>query len=276
MSYLKTEVYGLKADDLSVSLVCYSAGTSKEIPFNEKRKAVLIIPGGGYSFCSDREAEPLAFSFLAKGFNAFVLFYSLKEKSKWPAPLIDASLAVKFIKDNAEEFRIDPDYIFAIGFSAGGHLAGALGTMWHEKEIYDAIDMPYGYNKVRGVILAYPVIDAGRYAHRGSIDNITGMDHSENASEDTLDAVSIHKHVDGRTVPMFVWHTATDTTVPVQNSLLLCHALADNKIPFELRVYPEGGHGFSLATDVVCSGVRTEDPYVAGWFEDSVRFIKKL
>ena len=160
MSYLKTEVFGLRPDDPDVNLVCYSAGTSKEIPFNEKRKAVLIIPGGGYSFCSDREAEPLAFSFLAKGFNTFVLFYSIKERSKWPSPLIDASLAVKFIKDNAEKYHVDPEYVFAIGFSAGGHLAGALATMWHEKTIYDNIDMPYGYNKVRGAILAYPVIDA--------------------------------------------------------------------------------------------------------------------
>ena len=215
-------------------------------------------------------------AFAARGFNVFVLFYSLGERAKWPNPLIDASLAVKFIKENAEKFQIDPEFIYAIGFSAGGHLAGALGTMWHEKYVYDAIDMPYGFNKIRAVALAYPVIDAGKYAHRGSIDNILGMNGSENADTDLLDSVSVQKHVDERTLPMFVWHTAPDTTVPVQNSLMLCHALADNKIPFELHVYPEGGHGLSLANDIVCSGVRREEPYVARWIEDAVTFFKKI
>ena len=276
MSYLKTEVYDLRADVPDVKLVCYCAGRSKELPFNEKRKAILVIPGGGYHFCSDREAEPMALSYVAKGFNAFVLFYSLKERAKFPEPLIDASLAVKFIKDHADEFCIDPEYVFAIGFSAGGHLAGALGTMWHEKCIYDAIDMPFGYNKVRGAVLAYAVIDGGKYAHRGSIDNALGMEHSENADENLISDISIQNHVDERTVPMFLWHTATDTTVPVQNSLLLAKELADNGVRFELHVYPEGGHGFSLANDVVCSGVRHEDPYVARWFDDSVHFLKSL
>lgn len=276
MNYLKTEEFAIRPDNDGVRLVSYIAPQSREIPFNEKRRAILIIPGGGYSFCSDREGDPMALAFAARGFNAFVLFYSLGEKAKWPSPLIDASLAVKFIRDNAEKFKIDADKIFTIGFSAGGHLAGALATMWHESYVYSAIDMPYGYNKVNGAVLAYPVIDAGKYAHRGSIDNIVGMKNSENADSVVLDAVSVHKHVDERTCPMFVWHTTPDTTVPVQNSLMLCQNLADNKIPFELHVYPEGGHGLSLANDIVCTGVRREEPYVARWFEDAVTFLKKL
>jgi len=262
----------LRQNDNDVRLRCFVSMTAREMPFNEKRKAILIFPGGAYSYCSERESEAVAMPFIARGFNAFVLYYSVKEKSKFPAPLIDASLAVKYMKDNAEELHIDPDYIFAIGFSAGGHLAGALATMWHEKCIYDQIDMPYGYNKVRGAILCYAVITAGKYAHRGSIDNILGMKDSQNADEALLDSVSIEKHVDKNTVPMFVWHTAPDTTVPVQNSLMLCHALADNGIPFELQVYPEGGHGVSIATDAV----NARNDYIARWVDDACRFINKL
>ncbi len=262
----------LRPDDKDIKLVCYVSKATPDVPFNGKRKAILICPGGAYSYCSERESEAVAMPFIARGFNAFVLYYSVKEKSKFPAPLIDASLAVKCMKDNAEEFHIDPDYIFVIGFSAGGHLAGALGTMWHEKCVYDAIDMPYGYNKVRGAILCYAVITAGKYAHRGSIDNILGMQGSENADAALLDSVSIEKHVDENTVPMFVWHTSTDKCVPVQNSLMLCQALADNGIPFELEVYPEGEHGLSIATEIV----GTKNAYISRWVDDACRFINKL
>ena len=269
---MTSNTYYLRPDDNDVRLVSYVSMTAREMPFNEKRKALLICPGGAYSYCSERESEAVAMPFIARGFNAFVLYYSVKEKSKFPTPLIDASLAVKFIKDHADEFHIDPDYIFVIGFSAGGHLAGALGTMWHDKCVYDAIDMPYGYNKVRGAILSYAVITAGKYAHRGSIDNILAMNHSENADQALLDSVSIEKRVDKDTVPMFVWHTAPDTTVPVQNSLMLCQALADNGIPFELHVYPTGGHGISLATDVVGS----PNAIASRWVDDAFRFVNSL
>ena len=103
-----------------------------------KRSAILIIPGGGYGMCAPREGEPIAMAFLSHGFNAFVLNYSAGHKA-FPAHLIEASMAVKHIRDNAEEYRIDPDKVFVVGFSAGGHLAASLGTMWDRQEIYDAV-----------------------------------------------------------------------------------------------------------------------------------------
>lgn len=274
MSYLNPEVFSLREDDENVKLVSYCAGNARELPFNEKRKAILIIPGGAYAYCSEREAEPMALAFMARGYNAFVLYYSVGKNAKYPRPLIDASRAVKLIKDNAEKFHIDPDYIFAIGFSAGGHLAGMLSTMWHRKCVYDEIDMPFGYNKIRGAVLCYAVISGGKYAHRGSIDNLLGMEHSENADPAAIDDISIEKNVDENTVPMFLWHTVPDTTVPVQNSLLLAKELADNKIPFEMRIYPDGWHGLSLCNELV--GVKADFTYVQRWIDDAFRFLDKL
>ena len=274
MAFMEPEIINLRPENPEVKLVCYCAGRSKELPFNEKRKAILIIPGGAYRFCSDREGEPMAMAFLSRGYNAFVLYYSVASHAKYPNPLIDASRAVKIIKDNAEKFCIDPDFVFTIGFSAGGHLAGMLATMWHRKCVYDEIDMPYGYNKVRGAVLCYAVITGGKYAHRGSIDNLLGMEHSENADPAVLDDISIEKHVDERTVPMFLWHTVPDTTVPVQNSLLLAKELADNKIPFEMRIYPDGWHGLSLANETV--GVKADFTYVQRWIDDAFRFLDSL
>ena len=124
----KVETYSLLEDRPLAKLIAYTAGTSDQLPRNEKRKAVLIIPGGAYWMLGDAEADPVAHFFLSEGFNAFVLRYSVGRgvDSVWPKPLMEASAAMKFIRDHAEEFHIDPDYVFVIGFSAGGHLAGNL------------------------------------------------------------------------------------------------------------------------------------------------------
>lgn len=100
---------------------------------NPVRDAMLVIPGGGYGcVCSDREGEPIALAFVARGMNAFVLHYTVKPPHKYSA-LAEASLAVAHIKENAEEYSINPERVFVSGFSAGGHLAGSLGTLWHDK-----------------------------------------------------------------------------------------------------------------------------------------------
>ena len=129
------------------------------------RKAILVIPGGGYAgVCSEREGEPIALAFMPYGYNAFVLHYSVGRTKKFPAQLIEASLAMKHIKDNAEEYGIDKDEVYAVGFSAGGHLCATLGVMWNKKEIYDVADMEYGYNKPKGVMqdLTLPLHTAPR------------------------------------------------------------------------------------------------------------------
>ena len=101
------------------------------------RNAILVLPGGGYAgVCNEREGEPIAMAFMPYGYNAFVLHYSVGKKP-FPIQLIQASKAIKHIRDNAELYNINPDKVFIVGFSAGGHLAATLGTMWDKKEIYD-------------------------------------------------------------------------------------------------------------------------------------------
>ena len=126
-------------NDENAYLDCYVADKKE----NYTRKAILIIPGGGYGMVSDREGEPIAMAFMPYGYNAFVLNYSCK-KFPFPTHLIQASKAMKHIKDNAEEYGIDAENVFVVGFSAGGHLAGSLATMWNNEEIYKEIDMPFG------------------------------------------------------------------------------------------------------------------------------------
>ena len=261
--------YSLLADRPMAELTAYIAAPSPEMPFNAKRKAILIIPGGAYWMNSDTEADPIAHYYLSMGFNAFTLRYSTGRgvDSVWPKPLLEASEAMKFIRDHAEEFHIDPDYVFAAGFSAGGHLCAALGSLWDNDEIEKALGMEKGYNRPTGTILSYPVISGlDPYAHRGSFNNILGKARDD---EDARKSVSLELLVSEKTVPAFIWATATDSVVPVQNTILYATALADHNIPYELHIYPRGWHGSSTANHIV------KFPYteVSKWMSDSVRWM---
>ncbi len=271
-NHMKIETYTLDAEKPYVTLTAYVAGTSKEIPFNEKRKAILVIPGGGYEFCSDREGEPIALAYVTAGFNAFVLTYSVTGhgNARWPIPLTDASVAMKFIRDHAEEFHIDPDYVFVVGFSAGGHLACSLGTIWDNDEIEAKLGMEKGYNRPTGMILSYPVISGLEYAHRGSFNQILG---ERKDDEDARRELSLELRVSEKTVPAFIWTTATDTVVPPQNSILFAEALADAGTPFEMHVYPHGYHGASLGTPIVGWGRPTA---LCAWLNDSIRWMNSI
>ena len=131
-----------------------------------KRPAMLVIPGGGYScVCSDREGEPIALAFTARGMNAFVLHYTVKPADPYK-PLSDASLAMKWIREHAEELSVIPEKIYVVGFSAGGHLAATLGTMWNDEHLNEMTGIKFGVNRPAGMILCYPVISAS--GHPGS------------------------------------------------------------------------------------------------------------
>jgi len=228
-----------------------------------KRPAVLVLPGGGYAFTSPREAEPIALQFNEAGYHAFVLDYSVAP-AKHPQPLLDASRAMCIIRENAEEWGIYPDKIAVCGFSAGGHLAASLGVHWDKKYLGNVEGIEIGKNRPDALILCYPVITSGRYAHRGSFKNLLG----ENPDSDLLYEMSLEHHVSEKTPPAFIWHTFADAGVPVENSLLFAQALREKNIPFELHIYPEGVHGLSLATEETANG-RSDlvSPHVAGWIK---------
>lgn len=236
------------------------------------RNAILVIPGGGYgSVCSDREGEPIGMAFMAHGYNAFVLHYSVMKKP-FPSHLIQASIAMKHIKDHAEEYNIDPDKVFTVGFSAGGHLAASLGTMWDNSEIYDAIDMPFGYNKPNGMMLIYPVISAK--FHDFTFNNLL-LD--ENPPKEMLEVVSIENNVSENSSPAFIVHTSNDQTVDVRNSLALARAFADKKIKFELHIYPDAPHGVALGNEITrCDREKWCDASIAKWVENAVYWANHL
>ena len=229
---------------LGATLREYILDNSPEIDINRKRPAVLVCPGGGYSMVSDREAEPVAMKFLSNGYSAFVLTYSV-EPIGYPTQLLQAAKSIAYIRENAEEYNIHNDKILVCGFSAGGHLAANIGTLWEDEIIKKELGLKRGECKPNGMILAYPVITCDEKGHKGSFDNLVGA-----GDKSLYQKLSAEKQVSKNTPPAFIWHTFNDGTVPVENSLLFAAALAENNIPFELHIFSDGVHGLSLCTEV--------------------------
>ena len=270
--FLKDVFDGINTD---ATLTTYVRSTSDAIEPDRKRASVLICPGGGYGMVSDRENEPIALAFVALGYNAFVLRYSTADLNdeKYPTQLLESSAALAYIRRNSEKYHVKVDSIAVCGFSAGGHMAAMLGNLWNEKVVTERLNIEFGENKPNGMILSYPVITGGDFAHRGSFEKLLG----ENPDKDILVKCSLENSVGEQTPPAFIWHTVTDKSVLVENSFLLASALKKANIPFELHIYPDGPHGLSLGTRETISPVTDRfNPHVSSWIDLCDKWIAKF
>ena len=231
--------------------------------------AIIIFPGGGYHHLSlENEGSKIAEFYNAQGFNAFVVTYRLAPYNH-PAMLYDALRAIRTVRYNAEKFNVNPDRIAVMGFSAGGHLASSLYTHYDfEVEVKDEIDKVSA--RPDAAILCYGVLSlSSKYAHIGSRNNLL----SDYSGEDYMrlsEFLSAEKQVTEDTPPAFLWHTAADPVVPVSNSIDMAKALSEKKIPFELHIYPTGGHGMGLAHQK--PHVTSWAPLSAAWLKDELGF----
>lgn len=243
---------------------------SPQIDPNGKHKAVLILPGGGYSYCSDREAEPIALSLIAKGISAFILRYSVAPH-QYPTQVLEAMAAMSYIRQHAEAYAIDPEAISVLGFSAGGHVAASLAAKWNLNHLTSPLGIEPEECKPNKLLLSYPVITMKEYTHAGSKRNLLG----EDASEAFVEENSIETQVTSMFPPTFIWSTATDQSVPIENTLFLVQALRKNGIPFEVHIYPQGVHGLSLANHLTAKPNQPQyiEPGVESWFDHLLHFI---
>lgn len=266
------EKLGVDNDGYQATMSLYLPVNSYEIDPNRRRPTVVICPGGAYWYTSDREAEPIALKFAAADFNAVVLRYSI-ENARFPAALLELSYAVSMLRENAEEWNVDTQKIVVLGFSAGGHLAANFGTLWNRDIVKKALGHKGDENKPNGMILCYPVINSGKYAHRDTFLNFLG----EKANDkELLELVSPEKQVNEDTPPAFIWHTFEDNAVPVENSLLMAQALTEKKISTELHIFPKGRHGLSLANEAVYGNYTGEASECQVWADMAIRWIKNL
>ncbi|MCR4763995.1 MAG: alpha/beta hydrolase [Lachnospiraceae bacterium] len=238
----------------------------------DRRPLVLICPGGGYEYTSDREAEPIALALLAQGFHAAVLRYSCAPAVD-PAARTELGQAVALVRGHAEEWHVDPDRIVLWGASAGGHLACHYACTWAD-ELPEITGKSARELAIGGLMLAYPVITSGPFAHQGSFENLLGEKASD---EEARRQVSLEFRVNRHVPKTFIWHTWPDDCVPVENSLLLANALKEQGIGLELHIFPEGGHGLSLADERTKSPGGSEiEPCCQPWIDLATAWLKRL
>lgn len=230
--------------DEPARLTAYIPESFPDLGVDRRRPALIVCPGGGYQHLSNREGEPVALRFAGLGYAVFILYYSLPPLVHWPIPQRQLLAAIDYVRSNAERYHISA--VIPLGFSAGGHLAACAATMWNKPEVYRPLKKKSAAFRPDGAVLCYPVITSGEFAHHDSFRNLLGERYDE-----LRETVSIEKRITRRTPPMFLWHTADDTTVPVENSILLDKALEARGVEHELRLYPHGSHGQSLADRTV-------------------------
>ncbi len=289
-----TETIQLYQDRNDATLTAYILEDSFELLNGKTRPGILICPGGGYLSCTDREAEPVAIRFASMGYHAFVLRYStygegktglpdlskplpVKMSCQYPNPMLEIAASMLILHERAENWHLDPEKIVVCGFSAGAHNAAMFATNWHadlisdhfheEKEKFRPAAAIFGY-MLSDYLYMKEVTQAGdpKDAMFHAISN-TAFLGSSHPDDDILKKVSPARNVTENMPATFLWATAADEQVPVQNTIRMAHALADHKIPFELHIFEEGPHALSLADQSSAQARSQIYPDAAKWTE---------
>ena len=237
----------------------------------QRRPAVLICPGGGYGMCSQREAEPIALQYVKEGYNVFILCYSVAPH-RFPQALREVAASMELIHQNAGQWNCDETKIAIMGFSAGGHLAAHYSNAYDWPEVREVFP---DSKPVNVSILCYPVICAEPgITHGGSFQNLLGQ---FPLSPELTERFSCNRMVSEKTPPAFLWHTAEDNAVPVQNSLLYAGALTEHKVPFELHIFPFGYHGMATCTrETIAGDITPGMAHTQTWIDESCRWLKLM
>ena len=231
------------------------------------RPCMLVLPGGGYAVVVPPEGELVAKRFNELGYNCFVMTYTTNQLMREPVmdqAMRDLARAVRFVRRNAEEYRIDPAQVYICGFSAAGHVCASVCDYWDE--INDTNPDYAGIScRPDAAILSYPVITSGEYAHQDSFRFLLGADIYDRNDEEALallDRYSLEKHVKATNPPCFIWQTETDNLVPVKNSYLYAEALEKAGVRYEHKTFPDGLHGLSIPNEDWAQG-RHGEPFTA-------------
>lgn len=299
---MKIETFKIYENREDVTLTGYIVDDSPELLNGKNRPALLICPGGGYFTCSDREAEPIALRFAAMGYHAFVLRYSVYMEGKrdfpdlsrkitpkpwvqYPAPVLEIGRAMLLIREHAGEWLVDTDRIALCGFSAGAHNAAMFAAKWHTPMVADALGGAAEQYRPAALILGYPLTDyvymdetvKGRTPMDAVFFNSSNTAYLGTARPDRalLEEVSPARNVTEHMPPTYLWATVEDTLVPVQHSIRMAHALADQGIPFEMHIFENGPHGLSLSDQASAQAKSQIMPDAAKWVPLAEEWLRK-
>lgn len=260
-----------------------------EISFGQTRTfpGLIICPGGAYLIHATKEAEPIAVEFMARGYDCFILKYSTvfdrhhpENKPDWalryPVPVLELLEAIHFIREHAEEWHVNPDALFAMGFSAGAHVCASAGTRWNDPALLSQLNFVPRKDelKLQGMVLGYPMLAA----NEPQFDSSVSLEDQKNVSmvlwgtehpEDQRNSVQLSRFVTRQTVPAFLWHSIDDDVVDPKNSLEFMQRMMEHQADCELHLFREGGHGLGLApgNPIVSQWV----PLAANWMDSQLK-----
>lgn len=303
------------SEERNVTLVTYLLSDSRELQPGIKRPFIVVCPGGGYCFLSDREAELIALQYNAAGFHAAVLSYGINEYAIMPGPFCDLAKAVAYIKEHAEEWFVDENQVFVSGFSAGGHVAAGLSVFWNCPDIIPGYENNRELIRPAGCILGYPVLDlfcTSKHLDIGiphgaipeevefaqkhpkmPLDKIFVMDKKEDRYMIDFEAAmnaymfdgeytkeqeaqySLPRHISKDTPPAFLWHGGNDGLIFPENSLLYARGLQEKGISYELHIFGTGDHGLALANHLTSNQPAELVNDCSGWISLAIAWINR-
>lgn len=301
---MKIEKFNLDKQNLDVTLTAYLLDDSPEMLNGKPRPGIIICPGGGFFNCSDREAEPVAMYLVNLGYDAFVLRYTtyfsgslqMPDLSKplpvntekiYPKQIRELGQAMLLVRKNAKKWKVDPNKVGICGFSAGGHVAALYATRFNEPVLKNYFQVDSKYLRPAVVVIGYALTDYHFLDNTVRKMKSRPMDYNfmkasnvaylgtEFPSYSLEEKVSPVNHVDSDTPPFFIWATATDPLVSPIHSLKMAKALAENKIPYEIHLFGEGGHGLSLASQATAQSKTQIEPIVSVWTELCSKWLEK-
>lgn len=209
----------------------------------ETRPLVVVLPGGGYMYCSEREGEPVALSLFTRGFHTVVLNYHCGEESEYPLPLVDLAKGIRYLKEHREELLLDGDRIALLGFSAGGHLAALYASLWFREEFQEALGMKGEDLAVQALLCGYPVANLRSFCRRvGSDPEMPELGRMITSYDEKKDPMAlIHKEMP----PTFIFATGEDKIIPEEETLAYARALAREGVDLEYHLFSRGPHGLA-------------------------------
>lgn len=292
------EQHALWADDVTEEYpATYTAYLAEPVParHDHLRPAVIICGGGSFTSISPHEQEPVAFEFLNRGFQAFVLNYVTSSTGdvSFPHPEADLAKMVACVRVNAKEWHVDPERVVVVGFSAGGFICASLASQWRSGSFAALAGERLEYTRPDAVVLAYPVLDfriiraeqtrdpridlrvpkTGGKTGRDLLNDYFALVMGGEATDERMAEVCPTTHVSRDMPPTFVWGAADDRTCPIAQVYDFAAAMAREGVAHEVHVFDRGGHGLSVANANTRADNADEQRAVSAWVDLAFDFL---
>lgn len=264
----------------------------------KKKPAMIICPGGAYMIHATRESEPVAIEFMERGFQCFILYYtvgidredpgkSINQEARYPRQVLQLMEAMHLIREKAEEWHIDPEQIFVMGFSAGGHVAASLGVRWQDSKLTTQLSFQPRKKELKpaGIVLGYPMLRLNRKNFFAEQENKEGEKQTillhkilfgrEEPTQEQKENVDLCKFISPQSAPFFIWNSVDDSVVDSSVALEFIKGCMENQVPCEYHLFSNGGHGLSLNNVLTLQEQEQIDPAISSWKELAVVWMER-